>query len=319
MVAIQDRLFSISQETGRALDDTAKIYQRLEQVIEGTGKSQIDSQAQALAISKTLNQEMTISGATTAEATRAITDMVHGMAGGVLQARQLRMMMQQMPDLARVLAEGLGTNVKGLEAMVHAGLPVEQVLKALENEAGKVDARFQDMPKTFARVWTELSNAVEQYIGRASQAGSVSGLVKDAISGLARNIDTVATAAELAGGAMAAWLGGKGLQTISGIAYVLRDAVTAQGAYKTAAMASAEADIANAAAKQQAVAATVARIDSNLDLAQSELQLQRAAAARLMETNALAEADIALLPVGQRIAELESQIAAGMLRAASAE
>ncbi|GAA0715254.1 hypothetical protein GCM10009105_20580 [Dokdonella soli] len=262
---------------------------------------------------------MTISGATTAEATRAITDMVHGMAGGVLQARQLRMMMQQMPDLARVLAEGLGTNVKGLEAMVHAGLPVEQVLKALENEAGKVDARFQDMPKTFARVWTELSNAVEQYIGRASQAGSVSGLVKDAISGLARNIDTVATAAELAGGAMAAWLGGKGLQTISGIAYVLRDAVTAQGAYKTAAMASAEADIANAAAKQQAVAATVARIDSNLDLAQSELQLQRAAAARLMETNALAEADIALLPVGQRIAELESQIAAGMLRAASAE
>lgn len=48
LTAIQDELFQVAQQTGVALDTTAKTYQRLEQVIQGSGKSQIEAQQEAI-------------------------------------------------------------------------------------------------------------------------------------------------------------------------------------------------------------------------------------------------------------------------------
>lgn len=43
LTAVQAALFDVAQQTGVALDATAKTYQRLEQVIEGSGKSQVEA------------------------------------------------------------------------------------------------------------------------------------------------------------------------------------------------------------------------------------------------------------------------------------
>lgn len=340
LVAVTNQVFEVSQRTGTALDDTAKMYQRLFQVIEGTGKSQLESQSEAIALTKTLNEEIAVSGVSSAEASRAIMDLVHGLAGGELQARQFNQIMRQFPDLARQIAEGLGVSSQQLEKMVHAGLPAEQVLKALSVQAVAIDQKFNALPVTFARAWTQLTNAVEKYVGEAAQGSVISEAMKGAIIGIANNIGIVATGAEAVGVAMAAWLGGRGIQAMGGMVTTLGDMVTAQGAYKTATILSAEADIANAAAIKAAAAATIAKADASNDLRVVELAGLQTKQQSLIAEQALLQAQERALPVGvnilaaeerlitvrtelgattARLAELEGAMAASQARATLAE
>jgi tape measure domain-containing protein len=340
LVAIQQQLFEVAQQTGTELDATAKMYQRLEQVIEGTGKSQLEAQAEAIALTKTLNQEIVVSGVSSAEASRAIMDLVHGLAGGELQARQFNQIIRQFPDLAKQLADGLGVTSQQLEKMVHAGLPAEQVLKALAVQSAAIETRFNALPVTFARAWTQLSNAVEKYVGEAAQGSVISEALKNSIIGIANHINIAATGAEAVGVAIAAWLGGRTLQGLNGMVSALGDMVTAQGAYKTAAILSAEADIANAAAIKTAAAATIAKADATNDLRIVELAELQAKQESLIAEQALLEAQSRAMPIqfnmiaGEerliavrteltgttaRLVDLENAMAASQARATLAE
>lgn len=337
LASVQRDVFAIAQQTGGAFDDSAKMYQRLEQSIQSSGKSQVDAQREALALTKTLNQEIVVSGASAGEASRSIMDLVHGLSGGVIHAQQLRPIMRQMPDLAKQIADGLGLSAAQFEEMVHKGLPAEAVLKALAAQAGSIEERFDKLPMTFGRAWQQVTNAVERYVGQASQAGAASGVIKSAMIGLANNIDTVATGVETAGIALAAWLGGKAVTTISGLAISLKDAALAQGAYKTAAIASAEADIANAAAQKAAMAATIAQADARNDLRVAEITGLNQTVAALNTEIAALERDVVasnnvlaaherliaakseLTVATTRVAEVESLMAASQAKATLAE
>jgi len=70
-------------------------------------------------------------------------DLVHGLAGGELQTRQLNQIMRQMPDLAKQIAAGLNVSVQELEHMAKKGIDAASVLNALQSQAGKIDERFQ--------------------------------------------------------------------------------------------------------------------------------------------------------------------------------
>jgi tape measure domain-containing protein len=340
LAAVQKQVFDAAQATGSELDSTAKTYQRLFQVIEGTGKSQLEAQSEAIALTKTLNQEIIVSGVSSAEASRAIMDLVHGLAGGELQARQFNQIMRQFPDLAKQIALGLGVSTQQLEKMVHAGLPAEQVLKALAAQSGEIETKFKSLPTTFGRAWTELTNAVEKYVGEAAQGSVISEAMKNEIIGIANNIGTVAIGAEAVGVAMAGWLGSRGLQALGGMITLLGDAVTAQGVYKTSTILSAEADIANAAAIKAAAAATIAKADALNDLRVVELGELQVKQESLIAEQALLEAQARSLPVGvnilaseerlitvrtelsastARLTELESLMAASQARATLAE
>lgn len=334
---IQRQVFDIAQQTGAAFDDSSKMYQRLEQSIESSGKSRSEAQQQAIALTKTLNQEIVVSGASAGEASRSIMDLVHGLSGGVIHAQQLRPIMRQMPDLAKQIADGLGLSAAQFEEMVHKGLSATDVLKALDAQSGSIEAKFTSLPGTFARAWQQLDNSVERYIGTASQASALSEATKGAIVGIADNIGVVATGAELAGVAMAAWLGSKTLGALAGMAGALKDAALAQGAYKTEAIATAEADLANAAATKAALAATIAQADARNDLRAAELTgLNATTAALNTEIVALERETIAgnnvlasqerlsaarteLAVATARVAELEGVMAASQAKAVLAE
>lgn len=176
-----------------------------------------------------------LSGANQAEAARATQDLVHGLATGTLNMRQFRGVMMQMPDLTKRIADGLGVSQAQLFKMMTAGLSTQAVLEALSKEGGKIDTAFSKLPVTFSRAWTTLTNAVEQYVGQASQAGALSAVVKDAIIGIADHIDAVATGFEAAAVAAGLWLSSKTLQGIAGLAVALKDAALGQGAYASAA------------------------------------------------------------------------------------
>lgn len=337
LVIVQNEVFDIAQKTSASLDDTAKMYQRLEQAIESSGKSRVESQQQALALTKTLNQEIVVSGASAGEASRSIMDLVHGLSGGVLHAQQLRPIMRQMPDLAKQIADGLGLSAEQFEEMVHKGLPAADVLRALEVQAGKIDERFNSLPLTFGRAWQQLTNAIERYVGEATQASASSELIKSGLVGIANNIDDVATAVELAGAAMGLWLGSKSLQLISGLALSLRDAVLAQGEYATAAITAAQADITAATVKRDALQVTIAQADARNDLRVTEMaQLERTIAALNAEVVALERETVAstnvlaaherliaaraeLAAASARVAEVETAMAASQAKAALAE
>lgn len=308
LAQIQKEVFTIAQQTGTVYDDTGKMYQRLYQSIQSGGKAQADAQREALALTKTLNEEIIVSGASAGEASRSIMDLVHGLSGGVLHAQQLRPIMRQMPDLAKQIADGMGLSAKQFEEMVHQGLPAEAVLKALANQSVNIEQKFKDLPLTFARSWTMLDNAVMQYIGSAAQASAASNLAKDAIVGVANNIGTVVTAAEAAAVATGVWLGSKSLQAMSTMVMSVKDMALAQGEYKTAAMVSAEADLAGAAATQKAATANAeyalqlanklaAEQKELVTRSESEMAAVNAARAELARATILADTEALFLAV----------------------
>lgn len=307
---VQAKVFAIAQDTARGLDETAKTYQRIEQAIQSSGASQVEAQSKALAITKTLNEEIVVSGANASEASHAITDLVHGLAGGEIQARQFNQVMRQMPDLAKQIADGMGVSTQQLEKMVHAGLPAKALLDALANQAGVIDDKFNALPKTFAQTWTILSNAVEQYIGKAAQGSTVTVALKEGIVAAAQNIGPLVQGAEAVAAAMALWLGGKGLTGLGNITLALKDAALAQGAYKSVAILSAEGDIATAAATKAAMAATIARTDAENDLRVAQLATIQSSQSALISEQALLETRLRELPVGINVIADEERLIA---------
>lgn len=296
--AVQSQIFDIAQQTGQTVDDTAKMYQRLEQSIQSQGKTQAQAQTEAIALAKTLNEEIVVSGASAGEASRSIMDLVHGLSGGVLHAQQLRPIMRQMPDLAKQIADGLGVSMKKFEEMVHEGLKADDVLKALANRASVIDERFNALPKTFARAWQELSNAVEKYIGMQVQASSGASLLKDAISGVATHIEAIGNAVGITAAATAAWLGGKTAAMLGGMASNLKDMALAQGAYKTATVATAEAELALATSRQTAVASTLEQTVQETEFRQATVAKTQATIALLRSEEALLAKRLQSIPVG---------------------
>jgi tape measure domain-containing protein len=326
VASIQKTLLADANSTGMAVDATAKTYQRLETVLASSGKTQADAQTEAIALTKTLNQEIVVSGANTGEASHAVNDLVHGLAGGVLQARQFNPILRQMPDLAMQIAAGLGVSVKQLEEMVHKGLPAQQVLDALAKQSSTIEERFTALPRTFAQAWTELHNDVEAYVGSAAQANSLTEATKAAIVGLGNNIATVATVIEGAGAATVAWLGGRTLGMFGNLATAAYMAATAQGEYKSAAILSAEADLAAAKATESATAATLAQVAAAAEKKLAVLADAEATVTALTAEQRLLETRLASLPVGvnviadsARLEEVQTELAVATANLAKAE
>jgi len=318
VAAIQSQILRDAQSIGAEYDTSTKTYQRLFQAIQATGTTQAASQTQAIALTKTLNEEIVVSGANTGEATRAVSDLVHGLAGGVLQARQFNPIMRQMPDLAKQIADGLGVSVKQLEEMVHKGLPAQQVLDALAKQSSTIDQKFTAMPQTFARAWQQLDNSVEQYIGTAAQAGTLSDVVKAGIIGLGNNISTVAEIILGAAAATAVWLGGRTMTAIGNMAVAVYQAATAQGVYKTAAITSAEADLSAAQASQTATQATLQRAATAAELALAQQTEAESTVVALTAEQRLLEGRLAMLPIGVNVIADTARLEAIELELASA-
>lgn len=266
---VQGDLNGIADETRNSLTSTIDLYSR----IARSTKTLAASDSDRLQVTKAISQALIVSGASGASAEAALIQLGQGFASGTLRGEELNSVLEQTPRLAQAIADGLGVPLGKLRELGQAGkLTGDAVFKALQSQAGVLQAEFNKIPTTISQAFQVAENRLTRFVGQQAEASGASRALIQVIDGLSKNIDTL-TAVALGFGAA------KLAQTLLGVAVTAR-ANIATSAQHTAALV---AERAAALASAQAVAADAA---ANLAAAQAEKAVVAAKLSSLQATDA---------------------------------
>lgn len=201
----QNQLFDISQRTATSMESSVVLYGRIAASMRDMGLAQTDT----LAFTEAVAQTMRISGASAATAEAGITQLAQAMASGVLRGDEFNSVMENSPRLSQALADGLGEPIGALRAMAEAGeLTAEKVTNALLSQKDVLASEYASMGLTVSAAMAQLSNAWQQYIGEADQAGGATKSLSAVISDIAKNFNDYANTVITVGkDALVIWAG----------------------------------------------------------------------------------------------------------------
>lgn len=174
LIASEQALFKISQDTRQSYAQTADLYARIARVTAPLAKSQRDN----LQVTEAINKALIISGGSAASASGALIQLGQGFAAGSLRGQELNSVMEQTPRLAQMIADGMGVSIGQLRKLGEEGkLSAEAVYNAIIKESAKVDAEFKKMPKTIGQSVEQVKNSMLDLVGYTERAtGSAKGM-----------------------------------------------------------------------------------------------------------------------------------------------
>ena len=174
----QANLFAVSQQTGGAYENVVNLYARVARATKQLG---VDQQ-QLLTFTRAVNQSLVVSGATAAEAGAGLIQLAQGLASNRLGGDELRSVMEQLPRLARAIADDLDVPIGKIRELSRAGkLTAEVVFGALVRQAPKIAQEFVQVERTVQRALTELRN---QYLQVVEAVNRGAGATKDLIAAI---------------------------------------------------------------------------------------------------------------------------------------
>lgn len=126
-------------------------------------KDAFSSNDEAIVFVEQLNKQFKISGASVQEASAAMYQLTQAMAAGKLQGDEFHSIMENAPLLAQSIANEMGLTVGQLKDMSSQGLITADIIKdALFNSAEETNAKFAEIPMTFAEVGQSIQNEMIQ-------------------------------------------------------------------------------------------------------------------------------------------------------------
>ena len=319
--AAQADVIRIAGAARQPLGATAELYQRIAMNQEALGLSGRDLARVVETISKT----MVISGTSAAGADAALVQLGQAFASGTLRGEELNSVLEQAPALAQAIAKGLNVPIGKLRELGAAGkLSSQQVINALQSQAGAVDEAFGKMDSTVGQAMTLFNNNLQVMIGRADQATGASKALAAGIGALGSNLEMVAVAgAAVASGPLLKALLARVAAANAGMAADRAAAVQNLAAAQQlelrtrAAMLDAEAEVRRTAAiggsvsvSSKAAAATLEHRQATLLLAQAQTQAAAANAGWLARAG---PATLAMLGGPAGIVTMLATAAAGWL------
>lgn len=188
-------------------------------IARATGEMGI-SQQRLLGVTEAIGNAVTVSGSSAQAANAALMQLGQGLASGTLRGEELNSVMEQTPRLAKALADGMGVSIGELRKLGSEGaITSEQVIKALESQAGKLQGEVKDAVLTVGQAFTQLKNSATVAAGDLDKASGASQALSGAMSGLSGAIDTVGAAIRNHEGAFATLAGGVGgAAAVAGVA-----------------------------------------------------------------------------------------------------
>ncbi|ELT1812253.1 phage tape measure protein [Enterobacter hormaechei] len=168
-------LMRISSATGGSLQDTAKLWETLSTALRDTGATN----GQIIQLTETLQKIGRIGGSSTEEMANALRQFGQSISSGTVRAEEFNSILEQMPELVRQIASGMGVSIGELrQLMLDGKLTAEDALNAIQKQTGSVNAEFEKLPRTLAQANTALTNSFLSMIDSVNQAtGASTGLV----------------------------------------------------------------------------------------------------------------------------------------------
>jgi tape measure domain-containing protein len=193
---VTEELFRISKETRSSFESTAELYSRVALSSRELGISQRDT----LDFTQSLNQAVILSGANAREASAGLIQLAQGLASGRLQGDELRSVLEQLPVVADVIANGLGVTRGELRKLGSEGkISAIQVIRAFQEAGDELEEKFGRTVPTIGQSFEILRTEAIRLFSVFNEGTGITGALSDAILFLAENLETVARI--IAGGA----------------------------------------------------------------------------------------------------------------------
>lgn len=179
-------LANISSTTGASLSDTTKLWETLTSSLKEAGATN----AQVLNLTDTLQKIGRIGGSSTEEMANALRQFGQSIASGTIRAEEFNSILEQMPELARQIAAGLGVSMGELRArMLDGKLTAEDALNAIQDRTSVVNAEFEKLPRTMDQAVGSLEVSFSKLVVAVNDATGASKTAVEIIDQLAKYID----------------------------------------------------------------------------------------------------------------------------------
>lgn len=179
-------LANIASTTGASLSDTTKLWETLTSSLKEAGATN----AQVLNLTDTLQKIGRIGGSSTEEMANALRQFGQSIASGTIRAEEFNSILEQMPELARQIAAGLGISMGELRArMLDGKLTAEDALNAIQDRTSIVNAEFEKLPRTMDQAVGSLEVSFSKLVVAVNDATGASKTAVEIIDQLAKYID----------------------------------------------------------------------------------------------------------------------------------
>ena len=189
--AVTERVFAIANNARVGVDSVTETYVRMARGAEGLGYSQ----ERLLGVTQTLTKAVSLSGATAAEAHGALLQLSQGMASGQLRGQELNSVLEQTPEIARLIAKQMGATAGQLKKLGQEGkITTKVIIDAMESATAEVDAAFAKTIPTFGQVFQVLRNRFVQWMGTNETVRNATRKLAEALLWASRHMDELARA-----------------------------------------------------------------------------------------------------------------------------
>ncbi|MBZ9574421.1 tape measure protein [Modicisalibacter sp. MOD 31.J] len=190
LIASQQRLMEIANDTRTSYESTANLYARLSRATSGLNLGY----ERTYRLVETINKSFAVSGATAEEASAAIVQLSQGLAAGALRGDEFNSVSEQAPAIMYAIADSLDMTLGELrEFAASGGITAEIVVNALEKASTTIDQTFGGAIASFGQKMTVARNEMIEWVGTSQQVSSAVDLTGDAILGLTGHLDELVT------------------------------------------------------------------------------------------------------------------------------
>ncbi|PHZ92612.1 phage tail tape measure protein [Klebsiella variicola] len=179
-------LSAIAAQTGNSLSDTERLWESLTTALKETGATN----SQILGLTSTLQKIGTIGGSSTEEMANALRQFGQSISGGIVRAEEFNSILEQMPELARQIAAGLGISIGDLrKRMLEGKLTAQDALNAIQRQSQSVNEEFDKMPVSIDRAKNSLDVAFKNAINDLNQAIGLTTTLAGLMQSVADNLN----------------------------------------------------------------------------------------------------------------------------------
>lgn len=179
-------LTAIASRTGASLSDTTKLWETLTSSLKEAGATN----AQVLNLTDTLQKIGRIGGSSTEEMANALRQFGQSIASGTIRAEEFNSILEQMPELARQIATGLGMSMGQLrQAMLDGKLTAQDALNAIQDRTVAVNEEFSKLPRSLSQATGSLETSFAKLVVAINDATGASSTAVQIIDKLAGYVD----------------------------------------------------------------------------------------------------------------------------------
>lgn len=145
-----------------AAQDARGSFSEMADVVARFGNNAGDafgSSEEVVAFADLIQKQMTIAGASTQEASNAMLQLSQALGSGVLRGDELNSIFEQAPNLIQSIADYLDVPIGKIREMAADGeLSADVVKAAIFASADEINAKFEEMPMTWGKIWQSMKN-----------------------------------------------------------------------------------------------------------------------------------------------------------------